>query len=190
MSMNTQDLVAFRLTGKRPVHSGDDASAVMADAVARSALRPVLFAGYSDLTSLRYDFPVVLVDGPHPATPLRSLTSVMNDVIDAWHQKGLRVNLKESNCWTWNVRFAPMRQAVTRERFRSSGRRHRRILFARQTMVNARRLSHVSIRRAIWLILMVASSIAMNRPARKSQNISGLSKLPERQSGSRNVPAR
>lgn len=89
MSMNTQDLVAFRLTGKRPVHSGDDASTVMADAAAGSTLRPVLFAGYSDLTSLRYDFPVILVDGSHPATPLRSLTSVMNDVIDALAPKGI-----------------------------------------------------------------------------------------------------
>lgn len=85
MSMNMQDLTAFRLTGKRPVQSGGQTGTAVTD----TTLRPVLFAGYSDLTALRYDFPVVLVDGPHPAAPLRSLTDTMNDIIDALAPKGI-----------------------------------------------------------------------------------------------------
>lgn len=89
MSTNTQDLVAFRLTGKRPAQDSSEAIASAADTAVGTALRPVLFAGYSDLTSLRYDFPVILVDGLHPGAPLRSLTNVMNDVIDTLAPKGI-----------------------------------------------------------------------------------------------------
>lgn len=88
MSTNTQDLVAFRLTGKRPAQDSDDASAVVANSADSSGLCPVLFAGYSDLTSLRYDFPVILINGPHHSAPMRSLTSIMNDIIDSLAPKG------------------------------------------------------------------------------------------------------
>lgn len=86
MNTTAQDLVAFRLTGKQPAQASSDTGVVATDG---AALRPVLFAGYSDLTSLRYDFPVILVDGPHPAAPLRSLTDTMNDIIDALAPKGI-----------------------------------------------------------------------------------------------------
>lgn len=53
MEADLQAHVAFFLTGKR---SGD-----RLDAVDGLALRPALFAGYRDLTQLRYDFPAVLL---------------------------------------------------------------------------------------------------------------------------------
>ena len=53
MEAELQAHVAFFLTGRMP--SGE------LDAVDRLDLRPALFAGYRDLTPLRYDFPLVLV---------------------------------------------------------------------------------------------------------------------------------
>src|SRR3990170_2814786 len=53
MEADLQAHVAFFLTGKR---AGDSL-----DAVDGLDLRPALFAGYRNLTKLRYDFPVVLV---------------------------------------------------------------------------------------------------------------------------------
>ena len=53
MEADTQAHVAFFLTGRRPSE--------YLDAVDGLDLRPALFAGYRDLTPLRYDFPLVLV---------------------------------------------------------------------------------------------------------------------------------
>ncbi len=53
MEADFQTQVAFYLTGKRP--------GAGLDAVEALDLRPALLANYRDLTSLRYDFPLVLV---------------------------------------------------------------------------------------------------------------------------------
>ena len=53
MEADTQAHVAFFLTGRRPDEH--------LDAVDGLDLRPALFAGYRELTQLRYDFPLVLV---------------------------------------------------------------------------------------------------------------------------------
>ena len=53
MEADTQAHVAFFLTGRRPSE--------YLDAVDGLNLRPALFAGYRELTQLRYDFPLVLV---------------------------------------------------------------------------------------------------------------------------------
>ena len=55
MEADTQAQVAFFLTGRRPSE--------YLDAVDGLDLRPALFAGYRDLTPLRYDFPLVLGKG-------------------------------------------------------------------------------------------------------------------------------
>jgi hypothetical protein len=55
MEAVTQAQVTYFLTGRR---EGADL-----DPVDGLGLRPALFAGYRDLTQLRYDFPVVLVEG-------------------------------------------------------------------------------------------------------------------------------
>ncbi len=53
MEADTQAHVAFFLTGRRPSE--------YLDAVDGLGLRPALFAGYRELTQLRYDFPLLLV---------------------------------------------------------------------------------------------------------------------------------
>src|SRR5450830_634288 len=55
MEADTQAHVAFFLTGRRQSEH--------LDAVDGLDLRPALFAGYRELTQLRYDFPLVLVEG-------------------------------------------------------------------------------------------------------------------------------
>ena len=51
------------------------------DAIDRLGLRPAVLARYRDLGRLRYDFPLVLVsDGAHAGT-VRSLSSVIDEVL-------------------------------------------------------------------------------------------------------------
>jgi ferredoxin len=66
----TVDPVVFHLTGRR---AGDEADRV-------DGLEPALLAPYRDLTSLRYDFPVVLSDGAD-GSGLRSLSSIIDDML-------------------------------------------------------------------------------------------------------------
>jgi ferredoxin len=68
-----QDLLAFHMTGKR--HGGG------LHAIESLDLRPALLAPYRDLSRLRYDFPVVLVEQPTPDDYVRSLSSVVNEVL-------------------------------------------------------------------------------------------------------------
>lgn len=81
MSKETQDLIAFRLTGKRPDQAEPKSAGDASNEAGASALRPVLFAGYSDLCALRYDFPVVLMKSSSSGAPVVRLTDVMNEVI-------------------------------------------------------------------------------------------------------------
>jgi hypothetical protein len=59
------------------------------DAIDRLGLRPALFARFRDLTRLRYDFPLVLVDRGPGAGTLRSLSSVVNEVLQEIAPRGL-----------------------------------------------------------------------------------------------------
>jgi hypothetical protein len=66
MEADTQAHVAFFLTGRRPSE--------YLDSVDGLDLRPALFAGYRDLTPLRYDFPLVLQgEGADPVASLSGL---------------------------------------------------------------------------------------------------------------------
>lgn len=68
MDTDLQEKVAFYLTGKM---TGKSLQAIDA-----AELSPVLFAGYRDLTKLRYDYPLVLIDYPSDerfAEPLSGL---------------------------------------------------------------------------------------------------------------------
>jgi len=53
------------------------------------ALRPALLARYRDLTRLRYDFPLVLVDSGAGAGELRSLSSLVDEVLCEASPRGL-----------------------------------------------------------------------------------------------------
>ncbi|HWI81635.1 hypothetical protein [Ramlibacter sp.] len=75
MQADTQAQVAFFLTGRRP---GE-----FLDAVDGLELRPALFAGYRDLTALRYDFPVVLATGTADASGVESLSGLIDRALAA-----------------------------------------------------------------------------------------------------------
>lgn len=72
MEADLQKHVAFYLTGK--------ISGASLDAVDGLKLRPALFAGYRDLTRLRYDFPLVLLDGPDAAF-VQSLSGLVDGIL-------------------------------------------------------------------------------------------------------------
>lgn len=72
MSTDSLELVAFHLTGSRPE------GAAPSDAV---ALRPALLANYTDISQLRYDYPLVLPASANSGDTICSLTELINDVI-------------------------------------------------------------------------------------------------------------
>jgi hypothetical protein len=74
MEADTQAHVAFFLTGRRP---GD-----YLDAVDGLDLRPALFAGYRDLTPLRYDFPLVLESKALDPSAVASLSGLIDKALE------------------------------------------------------------------------------------------------------------
>jgi hypothetical protein len=73
MEVEIQSQVAFHLTGRRP---GADL-----EAVDPLALRPALLARYRDLTTLRYDFPLVLVDDAPGDAYVQSLSGLIDGIL-------------------------------------------------------------------------------------------------------------
>ena len=73
MEADTQAHVAFFLTGRRPSE--------LLDAVDGLGLRPALFAGYRELTQLRYDFPLLLVSGRTDKLFAQSLSGLVDDAL-------------------------------------------------------------------------------------------------------------
>ncbi len=72
MAAKFQDQTVFHMTGKR---SGAGFAALQA------GFRPALLAAYRDLTRLRYDYPVVLLERDIGTDYVKSLSSVMGDLI-------------------------------------------------------------------------------------------------------------
>lgn len=72
MDATLHQQTVFHLTGRRP-----DAPLESIDGL---GLRPALMARYRDLTRLRYDFPVILVEPRHGGPFLRSLTDVVSEL--------------------------------------------------------------------------------------------------------------
>jgi len=73
--------LAFHLTGHR-IGEG-------LEALPESGLRPALLAGYHDLTTLRYDFPVVLAPDPTEKDWVRSLSDVIDELLRLVAPRGL-----------------------------------------------------------------------------------------------------
>ena len=73
MEADTQAHIAFFLTGRRPAEH--------LDAVDGLGLRPALFAGYRELTQLRYDFPLLLVAGRTDKLFAQSLSGLVDGVL-------------------------------------------------------------------------------------------------------------
>ena len=74
METDLQAKVTFHLTGRT--------SSGHLDAIEGLGLRPALFAGYRDLTALRYDFPVVLVRDGAEGRFMLPLSAVMDSVLE------------------------------------------------------------------------------------------------------------
>jgi hypothetical protein len=73
MDADTQAQIAFFLSGRRPSEH--------LDAVDGLGLRPALFAGYRELTQLRYDFPLVLVSGRSDSLFAQSLSGLIDGAL-------------------------------------------------------------------------------------------------------------
>ncbi|HJO68977.1 MAG TPA: hypothetical protein QF804_04775 [Rhodospirillales bacterium] len=73
-------LVAFHLMGDRSGAGLDD--------IGDLNLRPALFAGYRDLSRLRYDFPLVLLDDACEGAGLESLSNLVDDILTRIAPKG------------------------------------------------------------------------------------------------------
>ncbi len=74
MEAGLKEHVAFYLTGKRP--DGE------LEGVDELELRPALFANYRDLTQLRYDYPLVLVDNaPADGGIVRTLSAIIDETV-------------------------------------------------------------------------------------------------------------
>ena len=80
MAAKFQDQTVFHMTGKR---AGDGLTALTAD------FRPALLAPYRDLTRLRYDYPVVLIEGDASRDYMRSLSSVVGGLIAELAPRGI-----------------------------------------------------------------------------------------------------
>jgi hypothetical protein len=79
-AVESQGQTVFHLTGSR---SGEDLQPVDP-----ATVRPALLAGYRDLARLRYDFPVVLVEGQADGAFVRSLTSLVDEVLQEIAPRG------------------------------------------------------------------------------------------------------
>jgi hypothetical protein len=73
MEVELQSQVAFHLTGRRP--------GVGLETVDPLALRPALLARYRDLTTLRHDFPVVLVDNASGDVYVQALSGLVDGIL-------------------------------------------------------------------------------------------------------------
>lgn len=73
MSAELREMINFHLTGKRA--NNNAAGAPNTDAV------PALFVPYRNLTALRYDFPLILVDGAGTQAYVDTLTGVINRLL-------------------------------------------------------------------------------------------------------------
>jgi len=105
MEADTQAHVAFFLTGRRPSEH--------LDAVDGLGLRPALFAGYRELTQLRYDFPLVLVAGRTDSLFAQSLSGLIDTALEtvARGSDGERIR-KHVMCLEQDIRTLATDEAI------------------------------------------------------------------------------
>jgi ferredoxin len=81
MAAKFQDQLVFHLTGRR---TGDGLAPIDTQ-----TLRPALFAGYRDLTRLRYDFPLVLAADGSAEAFVASLSTLANQLLGTLAPRGI-----------------------------------------------------------------------------------------------------
>lgn len=74
MEADLQAFVAFYLTGKK--------QPAQLQEIGDLNLRPALFSGYRDLTRLRYDFPLVLIEGSDEERFVAPLSGLIDDILN------------------------------------------------------------------------------------------------------------
>ena len=74
MEADLQAFVAFYLTGKK--------QPAQLDEIGDLNLRPALFSGYRELTRLRYDFPLVLIDGANDGRFVEPLSRLIDGILN------------------------------------------------------------------------------------------------------------
>lgn len=74
MDANLQAHIAFHLTGNR--------AGTHLDSIAEPRLVPALLAEYQDLCSLRYDFPLVLLDKPAGGHCVEPMSGLIDDILE------------------------------------------------------------------------------------------------------------
>ena len=79
MNPKIQDLFTFHLTGERSPRL---------EAFDPTQYRPVLLARYADLDKVRYDYPLVLVEG-QARRSVRSLKSLVNELLQTIAPEGI-----------------------------------------------------------------------------------------------------
>ena len=80
MKTEANELLTFHLTGERPEGGKNDPTTLK--------LCPALLNSFRDLTRIRHDYPLVLVDG-QPDRPVRSLSSIVNATLQAIAPRGI-----------------------------------------------------------------------------------------------------
>ena len=81
MDVETQELVAFRRTGEKLGSALGD--------IASLSLCPALMAPFRNLSKLRHDYPLVLVEGAGTDGGVRSLTSIVDQILQRIAPEGL-----------------------------------------------------------------------------------------------------
>ena len=81
MAAKFQDQLVFHMTGRR---SGEGLAPLDP-----ASMRPALFAGYRDLTRLRHDYPLVLVETGQADAYAASLSLLVNRVLEALAPRGI-----------------------------------------------------------------------------------------------------
>ncbi len=81
MSVELQEMVHFHLTGKRGEGELED--------VAKPGIRSALLASYRDLEKLRYDYPLVLVEGNDEDAFVRTLSGVVDRLLQKIAPQGI-----------------------------------------------------------------------------------------------------
>jgi len=80
MKIEANELLTFHLTGERPEDAKNDPAALK--------LCPALLSGYRDLTRLRHDYPLVLIER-QPDQPVRSLSSIVDAILRSIAPRGI-----------------------------------------------------------------------------------------------------
>jgi hypothetical protein len=80
MKIEANELLTFHLTGERPKDAKNDPATL--------ELCPALSSGYRDLTRIRHDYPLVLVNG-RPDRPVESLSGIVNAILQAAAPRGI-----------------------------------------------------------------------------------------------------